>query len=356
MTCVFSLQALAFLWLGRRLNGRMFHFGAWVFYAIALVRMAGGFVDAETFAEVTRQTYFTTLARRLVEFVVPIASLFAASRLLVAPGETPSRGVADVGDEWREKMANLSTVFMAVFHGVLFLYMSREFFTGLRVVLPDARWAVVTVVWAVFAAHVLAWWKGRLAPGFFHLLAGLCCAAIVAQWLFFAWPTDLRLDLLCHSGGYRAATAFPRLFATLACLLVLLHVWRTLAGGVEAVALRKKLLRAANVLLFLYLTFEAATFFNAHVPDFRKWSVSVVWGCYGLALLVWGLHFNARTPRMAGLVVFALTLAKVFLFDLSGSDVLYRLVAFAVLGGVLLLAAYAYLRKQDVFKEGEKKQ
>jgi hypothetical protein len=40
----------------------------------------------------------------------------------------------------------------------------------------------------------------------------------------------------------------------------------------------------------------------------------------------------------------------VFFSDLAGSDMLYRLIAFAVLGGVLLLGAYAYLRKQDTFK------
>ena len=351
LTCVFALQALAFLWLGRQLNGRMFHYGAAVFYAVTLVRMMIGFVDPETFAEVTRQTYLATIAQRLVEFAVPVASLFCASRVIGAPPVAPGRGVADVGDAWRGGLRVFSTLFMVAFYGVLLVYLSHEFFTGLRVFLPDARWAAVTVVWAAFAAYLLVWWRGRVAAEVFRVLAGLFCAAVAAQWLFFGWPTDLRLGTLCHGGDYGAATVFPRLLATLACLLILLRAWQMLAAGAGAPALRKALLRVANALLLLYLTFEAATFFNAYVPDFRKWSVSVVWGCYGLALLIWGLQFNARVPRMAGLLLFALTIAKVFLFDLSGSDVLYRLIAFAALGGVLLLGAYAYLRKQDVFKE-----
>lgn len=54
---------------------------------------------------------------------------------------------------------------------------------------------------------------------------------------------------------------------------------------------------------------------------------------------------------MAGLALFGITVSKIFLVDLSGSDALYKLIAFAALGGVLLLAAYAYLRKQDIFKK-----
>jgi uncharacterized membrane protein len=199
LTCMFSLQALAFLWLGRRLDNRMFTFGAFAFYAVTLLRMAIGFMDGEAFDIVTRQTYFATLAQRLIEFVVPIASLFAAS-----------------------------------------------------------------------------------------------------------WIAEL--------------------------------------------GLRKWLVRVTGAMLFVYLSFEVATFFDAYVPEFSKWSVSMVWGCYGLALLLWGLHTNGRASRITGLILFAVTIGKVFLFDLSGSDVLYRLIAFAVLGGVLLLGAYAYLRKQDVFK------
>ena len=355
LTCIFSLQALAFLWLGRRLNARMFLLGSLVFYAVALLRMTGGFVDVETFAEVTRQSYFATLARRLVEFAVPIASLFAASRIIGAPAAVPARGVADTDDEFRGSFRGFSIAFLILFYAVALLYLSREGFTVLRVFAPGFRWAVVTLVMAAFAAHLLVWRKTMRAD-LFRILVGASCAVIVAQWLFFGWTCAgglWELGLLCLEDSYRAATAFPRLTSTLACLLILLYARRMLADGAEALALRKWLLRAASALLFVYLTFEVATFFNAYVPGFRKWSVSMVWGGYGLALLLWGLNFNGRVSRMAGLVLFAVTLGKVFLSDLSGSDMLYRLIAFAVLGGVLLLAAYAYLRKQDVFKSSD---
>jgi hypothetical protein len=241
------------------------------------------------------------------------------------------------------------------FYGVLLVYLSHEFFTGLRVFLPDARWAAVTVVWAAYAAYLFAWWRGRMPLDVFRVFVGISCAVIVGQWLFFGWTgaTAPSLSGFCLDSAYRWGVALPRLLATLACLLILLRAWQVLVDGAETLFLRKWLLRVANAMLFIYLTFEAATFFNAHVPAFRPWSVSVVWGGYGLALLLWGLHFNGRAPRMTGLILFAVTLGKVFFSDLAGSDMLYRLIAFAVLGGVLLLGAYAYLRKQDTFKSKE---
>jgi hypothetical protein len=176
---------------------------------------------------------------------------------------------------------------------------------------------------------------------------------VVAQWLIWGWlgASWPELDTLSHAAAFTASTALPRLLATAACLAVLLGVRRSLGAGASgADGLRRVLLRSALIAGFLYLTFEAATCCTAYVPGFRGWSVSVVWACYGLSLLVGGLRFARRGLRLAGLALFSVTVAKVFLADLAGSDVLYRLIAFGVLGGVLLLAAYAYLRNQDVFK------
>lgn len=58
---------------------------------------------------------------------------------------------------------------------------------------------------------------------------------------------------------------------------------------------------------------------------------------------------------MTGLLLFAITIFKIFLVDLEGSSALFRLIAFGLVGIVFLLAAYAYLKKQDTFKRPEQK-
>ena len=133
--------------------------------------------------------------------------------------------------------------------------------------------------------------------------------------------------------------------------MVLIKIWDVFKGDGQNEKMIKAL--SLNVVLtmgFLYLTFEAATFSDVYVPGFRPWAVSIVWICYGLSLLVSGLHFEKKQLRMVGLLLFALTIFKIFLVDLAKSDALFRLIAFALVTVVLLLAAYAYLRKQDTFK------
>ena len=113
---------------------------------------------------------------------------------------------------------------------------------------------------------------------------------------------------------------------------------------------------ASLIIGFVYLTFEVAAFWRAFFRDGTgPWAVNVVWGAYALGMLLAGLRYNRKALRYLGLVLFAVTIGKVFLVDLAGADVLYRLVAFLALGAILLAAAYAYLRKRDTFQSDSEK-
>ena len=61
----------------------------------------------------------------------------------------------------------------------------------------------------------------------------------------------------------------------------------------------------------------------------------------GAGLLLAALRSGSATLRRAAMAVIGLTIAKVFLIDMSGLDGLIRVVAFLVLG--LLLAGLAWL-------------
>jgi len=75
-------------------------------------------------------------------------------------------------------------------------------------------------------------------------------------------------------------------------------------------------------------------------------AVSAWWALY--AGLVLAIGFRARLPllRWTALVLFAITLVKVFLFDMADLDEIYRIVAFFVLAVLLGISAWAYQRYQ----------
>ena len=82
----------------------------------------------------------------------------------------------------------------------------------------------------------------------------------------------------------------------------------------------------------------------------RRRALSAAWTVYA-ALLLWaGFRLNHALTRWAALAVFAVTVAKVFLFDLSGLDGLFRILAFLILSVVLAAAAWGYQKFQAYFR------
>jgi uncharacterized membrane protein len=79
-------------------------------------------------------------------------------------------------------------------------------------------------------------------------------------------------------------------------------------------------------------------------PDLREasletWAFSAIWGLYGFALLVYGAARRNNDLRLAGLTVLLITLAKIFLFDMSRLEGVVRAGSFLAVGALLLAAA-----------------
>ena len=73
-------------------------------------------------------------------------------------------------------------------------------------------------------------------------------------------------------------------------------------------------------------------------------ALSLFWGVVGLAAIVVGLVRDIRELRLGGLMLLGIGVAKVFAYDLSELDQLYRVLSFIAVGLVLLTGAYAYQR------------
>jgi uncharacterized membrane protein len=65
---------------------------------------------------------------------------------------------------------------------------------------------------------------------------------------------------------------------------------------------------------------------------------------YGAMLMILGFIRRSADLRWMALIVIALTIAKVFLYDISELDRAYRVVSFIVLGVLLLGISFMYQR------------
>jgi uncharacterized membrane protein len=73
-------------------------------------------------------------------------------------------------------------------------------------------------------------------------------------------------------------------------------------------------------------------------------ALSVFWAVYASAVLAVGFRLRRAQFRWTALGLYGLTVGKVFLFDMSGLDEIYRILAFFVLAILLGVAAAVYQR------------
>jgi hypothetical protein len=78
--------------------------------------------------------------------------------------------------------------------------------------------------------------------------------------------------------------------------------------------------------------------------DFQRGhtAVSAFWVLLGLGLLYAGLRRRSQPLRLAGFALFGVSLAKIFLYDLSSLSSVTRALSFLAVGGVLLAAGFFY--------------
>ena len=85
------------------------------------------------------------------------------------------------------------------------------------------------------------------------------------------------------------------------------------------------------------------------LEELQTWGrvgLSVLWAVLGLVAFVSGLRWSIADLRYGGLVLLGLATIKVFLVDLSGLDVAYRVVSLIALGVLLLVGAGLWQRAQ----------
>lgn len=114
----------------------------------------------------------------------------------------------------------------------------------------------------------------------------------------------------------------------------------------------------ANVLMLVALSAEAAGYFDSgragadaesarDLSLAKQLSLSVIWALYGAGLLLAGGVWRVKLLRVMALALLSLTTLKVFFWDLSSLDRVYRIVSFIVLGAILLAVSYLYQKSQQ---------
>ncbi len=363
ITASWALQALVMLWIAGKLESEFLRQIAYLLYAFVLVRF--GAVDlrqqyfAAAAADLPMVDYLWQMLERVVMLGIPIGSLAGAGWLL---RRTPPKPLLPVGDgndvrPWIGRHWAVGAV-VAVVAGMMFLALHCELDRSLLYFYPPLRLPVLSLLWIAMCAFLLGEYRRNASNPLLVLLAAFVVGLVLKLFCFdiATWHVHLygivRYDGLDYSflDGAMRLLDFGAIVAFLGCAYYLLPR-NDNARPVGAI-----FGSAAVALLWVWSTLEVNTFLYHYVPGLRAGGVSILWSVFALSLIVAGIWRDARAIRYVGLALFAVVAWKVFFSDLARLDQLYRIVAFLLLGVLVLSGSFVYLKYRPALTAAAKKE
>ena len=358
ITVSWAVQAFVMLWVAGKLNSEFLRHVAYGLYLIVLGRFLLLDLPSQygrgTLADLPPIDYFKLLVERLVMFGVPIGSLALGYRLLTKQDVVAPIAVekaADIPGWIEERLAAKAAVF--VVFGMLFLYLHLELNRTLGVLFPPLRLPVLTLLWLSVCLLLLLEFSrtaNRIVLGFLAVFV----AAVLLKMLLFDLRDWSATSAFLYDGNYTFYDAGFRLLDFGAIVVFVAFATRLLMKQAKAdQAIPQQAGEAMGIagvaMLFLYTTLELNSFLKHYVENLRSGGISILWTLFALAFLVKGIGKDIKPLRLVGLALFGIVTWKVFFVDLARLDHLYRIVAFIVLGILVLCGSFLYLRSRSTF-------
>jgi len=235
----------------------------------------------------------------------------------------------------------------------LFLVLLGLSLTFLTLAIPiqlKQNW--ISIGWAVEAV-ILCWIGFRLDSRNTRWAALLIVTMVTVRLLVYDSPLRTVLAKECTFIFNRRGLAF--LIGVLAVLAMayLYSCYRKCLSESEQ-WLIAGLVVLANFMILFFMTTETTQYFERNYYQLEDWgmrrlirskmqlAVSALWGIHSIILVTIGILRRFRPIRLLAILLFAVTIFKVFLVDLQEMEKIYRIVASIGLGVILLAVSMMY--------------
>jgi uncharacterized membrane protein len=215
----------------------------------------------------------------------------------------------------------------------------------------DSNW--IAIAWGV-EALIMLWAAFETGAAALRFFSAVVFTLALGRFLLLDTPWGTRPVFTPVFNRY-----FLELLALVACLAGAAYLYRRSDGVLKDAVLKIGLL--AFAVFWLGSSFEAYTYFSARVGAIKSvtedgietarrlaWAgqlaLSLLWSVYAGALTAAGFRYQVRALRIAGLILFGITLAKAMIVDIAELREFYRIIALLILGLILLGVAWKYQR------------
>jgi uncharacterized membrane protein len=220
------------------------------------------------------------------------------------------------------------------------------------------RLMAIACTWTIYSIPFT--WAGLTAKRSTLIVAGLVALLFAVTLVTIRGAAFHPMEIYRPGINSRVA-AFLVVLCAMAVHSALIDSYRTVREWLPDV--RSYLGLAAGVAFFSLLTGETRDLFekmlanqpHAGAPGFdaveilrlqnlQQLAISGAWLAYSAALLAVGIYKKSKGLRFFSIGLFGLTILKIFIYDLSFLETLYRIFSFIGLGLILLAVSYAYQR------------
>jgi len=348
-----AVQAFVMLWIASRMKSEFLRILALILYCIVFFRFLvtdlGQQFDSAIEPGVA---YLRMLVERFFIFGVPIISFLLGSRLFGVAAGGAGRFVVTEENDVPQKVERgpVTRIFFWSVVTLTFLYLNREVVHSIGHFYEPLELPAVTLVWIGLAAVLL--WRSLLHPDAeaLRVFLWLAVVALLTKVVFFDvfyWKPgpDLAFGSNGPLGGY-----FMRLVDYGGVIAFLVIAWRLFRRRGDAGVIARAFGYLALGMAFVYATQEVWTALVHHLPGFRRGGISVFWSFFAFAMLLAGIVRQLSGMRRISLALLLFVVLKVFLVDLADLEQIHRIVAFIILGVVVLVCSFLYLQFRSAFE------
>ena len=349
LTVAWAAEGAAFVSVGFVVND-------WRFRAVGLgVLAAAAFKLLTLDAYISLEDFRIILNERFLTFAVSIAAVY-----VTAYQYWRNRDRLEI---WEQ---NFTMVLVGSAHLLSICVLSLEVISAFEVQMSEVdgtreAWAangqllVLTAVWAVYATGLLV--MGMVWRSLYLRWGGLGLLILAVAKFMLIDTIEFQVissEYQIVFNGYFWCSMLVILAVSFSALLF----WkgRDFLDPREWVWL-PLLLAAANVLMVWILSVEALRFFDiraeVHGSDpesAKQLSLTILWAVYGVGVISVGIIRQYSVARLAGIGLLAMSVLKLFAYDVFLLEQEYRVVAFITLGALLLGIGFAYQRYGNLIK------
>ena len=358
LTVALALLAFMLLWIGRKLHSNFLQQLALILYATVVYRLLafdmprnfrGAIADGSSM-----RLYWEHVSHRLMTFGMAIASIVAAFILYRRqPADAKPAAVAAANDT--PELAPTSTLKSVFYWAVIimtFICLHAELNLMFSYMRPF-QLPVLTMLWCALGAFFL--WTHLAAD---HRGAELWAMALVLgiaalKVLFVDIPSWNLTSRGVYNMDYAALEATTRLMDFGALLVVFAITWQLLRRRPSSQLVAPCFGYAGLFLLFVYASLEVNSLLFWKAPEFQDGGMSILWALFAIGFITGGIWKNVQTLRYIGLLLIALVVGKIFIFDLGDMSMIARVLAFTAIGVLLLLGSFAYIFANRKFEKGD---